>query len=314
MTKQGEMMVDLFETTGFSHSVLNDPEAAHLVVHHNKVLGSHLVPGLHVDVKELEDGIDAVLKLDEGVKIKKPVHICFGMLPEKGVQRINMNVEIGKNSRIAIYAHCTFPYAVDIQHIMDAKIHIGENAEYKYMERHIHDKNGGVKVYPRAVVELDRGAVFMSGFELLKGRVGLIDIDYETTCRENSVMEMTAKIDGKGEDIIKIKEVGNLIGENARGVLTSRVAVRGSARADVYNKLTATAANARGHVDCKEIIQDNGIANAVPIVEVRHPKAHVTHEASIGSVDSKELETLMARGLNEDEAVELIIQGLLEGR
>ncbi|MCR4397120.1 MAG: SufD family Fe-S cluster assembly protein, partial [Candidatus Saccharicenans sp.] len=31
----------------------------------------------------------------------------------------------------------------------------------------------------------------------------------------------------------------------------------------------------------------------------------------IGSVDSKQLQTLMARGLSEDEAVDLIIEGLL---
>jgi len=58
-------------------------------------------------------------------------------------------------------------------------------------------------------------------------------------------------------------------------------------------------------------VQDNAIAKAVPIVEVKHPKAHVTHEAAIGSVDSKQLETLMSRGLTENEAVEFIIQGLL---
>jgi Fe-S cluster assembly scaffold protein SufB len=75
--------------------------------------------------------------------------------------------------------------------------------------------------------------------------------------------------------------------------------------------LTADAAFARGHVDCKEIVQDNGVATAVPIVEVHHPKAHITHEAAIGSVDSKQLETLMSRGLSEDDAVELIINGLL---
>ncbi|MFO7946808.1 MAG: SufD family Fe-S cluster assembly protein, partial [Armatimonadota bacterium] len=66
-----------------------------------------------------------------------------------------------------------------------------------------------------------------------------------------------------------------------------------------------------GHVDCREIIQDNGVARAVPIVEVRHPQAHVTHEAAIGSVDSKQLQTLLSRGLSEDEAEDLIIQGLL---
>jgi Fe-S cluster assembly scaffold protein SufB len=53
------------------------------------------------------------------------------------------------------------------------------------------------------------------------------------------------------------------------------------------------------------------VARAIPVVEVRHPKAHVTHEAAIGSVDSKQLQTLMSRGLSEDAAVDLIVQGLL---
>jgi Fe-S cluster assembly scaffold protein SufB len=101
------------------------------------------------------------------------------------------------------------------------------------------------------------------------------------------------------------------VGEGARGVMTSRIAVRDNAKAEVYNDLTASAAYTRGHVDCKEIIQGSGIAKAVPIVQVGHPKAHVTHEAAIGSVDNKQLETLMARGLSEDDAVNLIIEGLL---
>ena len=89
--------------------------------------------------------------------------------------------------------------------------------------------------------------------------------------------------------------------------------MRDNAKAEVYNIMKATAPYARGHVDCKEIIQGNGVATAIPVVEVKHPKAHVTHEAAIGSVDSKQLQTLMARGLDEEEAVELIIDGLLSG-
>ncbi|MGQ9767684.1 MAG: SufD family Fe-S cluster assembly protein, partial [Anaerolineae bacterium] len=47
------------------------------------------------------------------------------------------------------------------------------------------------------------------------------------------------------------------------------------------------------------------------IVLVRNDRAQVTHEASIGSVNRKELETLMARGLDEDAAVDVIIRGML---
>jgi hypothetical protein len=168
-----------------------------------------------------------------------------------------------------------------------------------------------VLVLPKARVKVGRRARFNTEFELIKGRVGKIDVDYEAEIGAESVLEMKARINGRGSDEIKLNETGHLTGERARGVLTSYIAVREQARAEIRNMLVATAPFARGHVDCKEIVQDQATATAVPIVDVKHPKAHVTHEASIGSVDAKQLETLMARGLSEDDAVELIIQGLL---
>ncbi len=54
------------------------------------------------------------------------------------------------------------------------------------------------------------------------------------------------------------------------------------------------------------------VANAIPVVRVRDDRAYVTHEAAIGTVNKKELETLMARGLTEEEAVDVIIRGMLQ--
>lgn len=54
------------------------------------------------------------------------------------------------------------------------------------------------------------------------------------------------------------------------------------------------------------------VANAIPVVRVRDARAYVTHEAAIGTVNKKELETLMARGLTEEEAVDVIIRGMLQ--
>jgi len=44
---------------------------------------------------------------------------------------------------------------------------------------------------------------------------------------------------------------------------------------------------------------------------VRNENARVTHEASVGKINQKELETLMTRGLSEDEATELIIEAMM---
>jgi hypothetical protein len=291
--------------------IFKNQNIAHLFIHHHKIVGSHLVKGLNVDVKELKNKIKVTIDVERGAVIEKPVHMCFGMIPKTGVQHLVMDVNIHENASVGIIAHCAFPNATNIQHIMDAEIKIGENATYSYFERHIHGTSGGVKVIPNAKIHLEDGAKFRSEFELLKGRAGVIDIDYETFCKHRSILEMMARINAKKDDKIIIRETGHLNGDHARGVLTSRVAVRDKAQAEVYNKITASGSYARGHVDCTEIIQDDGIVSAVPIVEVNNPKAHITHEASLGSVDSKQLQTLMARGLNEEDATDLIIQGLL---
>ena len=311
MSKKDELLKRLLDSIGMKDPHGLGEDVARLEVHHNQVIGAHMVPGLEVDVNERDDGIDAEIRVEPGVNIAKPVHLCFGMLPEKGVQEIVLDIVIEENACASFIAHCTFPNAKDILHKMDAKITVAAGANYSYFERHVHGPHGGVVVVPKALVALGEGARFKTEFELIKGRCGKIDFDYETTCQAHSVLEMVARISARGNDVIRIRETAILCGEGARAVLKSYLALRDEAKAEVYNTLRATAPYARGHVDCKEIVQDNAVAKAVPVVEVSHPTAHVTHEAAIGSVDSKQLQTMMARGLTEDEAVDLIIEGLL---
>ena len=284
---------------------------ARIEIHHNRVLGLHLVPGLEVDAEEQEDGVEAKIRVTRGTIISKPVQVCFGMVPEDGVQRIVLDVQIEEQSRVGIIAHCIFPNARRIRHEMDARLTIGKGAEYAYLERHVHGIDGGVLVLAKTRVSVLEEASYQTDFELIRGRAGEIDLDVEVTGQRNSVTEVSTRISAAGNDRIRLSETAHLVGEYARGALTSHIALRNSARADIYNTLNASAPYARGHVDCKEIVQDDAVARAIPTVEVTHPKAHVTHEAAIGSVDSKQLETLMSRGLDEDQAIDLIIQGLL---
>jgi len=308
MDRQG-LIVALYESLG--ETCVTDEDVAHIEIHGNRVLGMHLVPGFEVEAEERDDGIAAQIRVRRDARIARPVRVCFGLLPESGVQRIRMNIEMEENARVAILASCTFPNAVEVLHTMDADILIGKGADYVYLERHVHGDKGGVTVVPKTRVRLEEGARFRTDFELLKGRAGSIDIDYDAVCGARSVLEMSARCFGRNDDRIHINEKAHLAGEWARAVLVTNIAVRDRARAEVENTLIASAPNARGHVDCKEIVQDEAFARAVPVVEVHHPKAHVTHEAAIGSVDDKQLETLMSRGLDEDTASNLIIEGLL---
>ncbi len=307
-----DIVKQLLESAGLEPAQVQEANVARLQVHGNRVIGSHLVPGLDVDVQEEQDGINATIIVREGTRIVNPVHLCFGLIPDSGVQLIDMDVRIEREAQATVWAHCTFPNAVDVTHKMDARIDVGPGASYSYIERHVHGPAGGVVVLPKAHVNLRENASYRTEFELIKGRIGHMEIDYETDCAAGCVLEMTVRVAGRGDDTLIIRETGHLNGEKSRAVLQSYIALREDARAEVFNTITADADGARGHVDCKEIVQDRAHAKAVPIVDVRHPGAHVTHEAAIGSVDNKQLETLLARGLFEDQAVDLIIEGLLQ--
>ncbi len=64
-------------------------------------------------------------------------------------------------------------------------------------------------------------------------------------------------------------------------------------------------------MDCTEVVRDRAEARNTPLVVVRDDQAQVTHEAAIGTVNRKELESLLARGLDEEAAVDLIIRGMI---
>jgi len=138
-----------------------------------------------------------------------------------------------------------------------------------------------------------------------------MDIDVEVDAQENALVELNAKAYGIQRDQIRVREIIRLNGKNAHGLAKTRIAVKDQAVSDVVTITEGNAPAAKGHMDCTEIVRDNGRASNNPVVQVSNSLAQVTHEAAIGTVNRKELETLMARGMSEDDAVDLIIRAMI---
>ena len=307
-----DVLMKAYGEAGGDKAILEDKDIAHLVASGHKLLSMKSVEGLEIDARETLTGVSAKVTVKEGTKIKNPVHLCFGILHKRGTQKIKMDVRLEKNASAHFIAHCIFPKAEKVRHIMDAVVEIGEGAEMRYSETHYHGPYGGIEVVPKSVVRIGRNGRYLADFTLIEGRVGTLDIDYSVEAGENAVTELTAKVFGHANDEIKIKEKVVLKGDNARGLIKTRVAVEDEASAEVTGITEGNAAGARGHVDCMEIVKDKAIAKAIPIVNVTNPLAKVTHEAAIGSVDKRQMETLMAHGLTPEEAVDIIVKGILK--
>jgi hypothetical protein len=307
-----EGMLQAYEKAGGSAVNLRSNTVANLLVHENKILNANEAPGIKLGTEQRASGVSISLIVEEGRKIEHPVHLCFGILPKKGLQEIELNIEAQANSEVSVIAHCIFPNAVDVIHKMNAEIEIGDNAKFSYNETHYHGESGGVKVIPKAKIKVGNRGVYRSTFALIHGCVGMLDYDFEVFGEERSVTELLVKAFGKKEDDIRILEIIHLDGREARGLAKSRLVLSDNAKAIVRGETYGNAPLARGHVDCLEIVNGEGVvARAIPVVYVSNKEAKVTHEAAIGSIDKKQLQTLMARGLSEEEAVDIIATGIL---
>jgi len=306
-------MIDAYQKAGGDKGVLKSKDTAKLVVHENRVLANDGIKGLKIDTEETESGVRVNFTIEKGTKIDRPVHLCFGLLPKEGLQEIIMKVDAGADSEVSVIAHCIFPNAVKVIHKMDADINIGANAKFDYKETHYHGEDGGIEVIPKAKVRVEKGGVWQSTFALSQGLVGKLDYDFEVFCQEKAVAELVVKAYGRGSDDIKILEKIHLDGRGARGMAKSRIVLSDKAKAEVRGETYGNAPYSRGHVDCMELVNGTeAVAVAIPIVSVTNDTAKVTHEAAIGSIDRKQVETLMARGLDENEAVDVIVRGILK--
>lgn len=311
-SKEFQAIAEAYEQSGGDPGALLDERFASLVISGNRVLGLNRVSGLKIEVEELPDGVRAEVTVAPRTVIERPVHLCFGVLPQEGLQRILSRFEIGEGAKVKFLAHCSFPNAVRVQHIMESEVEIGKGAVMEYNETHFHGPAGGAEVYPHAKVEIVEGGSYRSEFKLIQGAVGLLDIDYEVHLASRATAELVTKVNGKGEDRIMIKESLYLNGEYSRGLVKSRVVLQDRAEAEFTGEAVGAAPFARGHIDCTEILRGTEAkAVTVPKLTVIDERAKLTHEAAIGRINMKELETLMARGLSEDEAVEVVVRGLL---
>lgn len=102
------------------------------------------------------------------------------------------------------------------------------------------------------------------------------------------------------------------IGKNSRSTIISKGISVGRAQ-NTYRglvKVLPTAENVRNFTQCDSLLlSDTSGAHTVPYIEVKNPSAQIEHEATTSKISDDQLFYAMSRGLSEEEAVALIVNG-----
>jgi Fe-S cluster assembly protein SufB len=102
------------------------------------------------------------------------------------------------------------------------------------------------------------------------------------------------------------------IGKNTRSRIVSKGISAGHAQQTYRGlvRITPKASGARNHTQCDSLlIGDTCGAHTVPYIESRNASARVEHEATTSKIGEDQLFYCRQRGIGEEEAVALIVNG-----
>src|SRR5919205_824890 len=106
-----------------------------------------------------------------------------------------------------------------------------------------------------------------------------------------------------------------LMEEGARGQILSKSISKGTGRSSYRGlvKVYKGAEEVRSNVVCDALLLDEtSKTDTYPYIEVEEERASIGHEATVSKVAEEQIFYLMSRGLTEDEAMSMIVNGFIE--
>ncbi|MEZ4525080.1 MAG: SufD family Fe-S cluster assembly protein [Desulfobacterales bacterium] len=244
-----------------------------------------------------------------GVKVPHPVQSCLYIAKEGFSQNVHNVVVAEENSEIHIITGCaTAPRLDSGLHVGISEFYVKKGARLTFTM--IHDWGKNVSVRPRTVTHVEAGGVLVSNYISLKP-VGNLQM-FPTTWLdgENAVARFNSILVAAKDACLDVGSRVILNAPGTRAEIISRGITSGGtiiARGDLVGKYPGI----RAHLECKGLILKEGIMHAIPELRGYVPGVEMSHEAAVGKIDRREIEYLMARGLEEEEAVSTIVRGFL---
>ena len=244
-----------------------------------------------------------------GVKSSQPVQACLYIASENFSQHVHNIVIAEEYSELHIITGCaTAPHLVSGLHVGVSEFYVKKGARLTFTM--VHDWGEKINVRPRTVTRVAEGGTIISNYISLRpvGSLQMFPTTYlegrGAVARFNSILVASrgSHLDVGSRVILSAPETRAEI--ISRGITTGGTII---ARGDLIGKV----AGVKAHLECKGLILNNGLMHAIPELSGYVPGVEMSHEAAVGKIDKREIEYLMARGLDEESAISTIVRGFL---
>lgn len=253
------------------------------------------------------------LYIPKGVKIKEPLQAYFRM-NAMGMGQFEHTLIIVEEGAEAHYIEgCSAPrYGVDSLHAGGVEIYVKEGARFRYSSVESWSKDAYNLNTKRSIVEKDAHMEWVGGnfgsnttmlypCSILVGEGASADHLGVAFANQGQIQDTGAKVIHAASNTSSNIVMKSISQNGGKAVYRGLVEVK--EKAD----------NAAVSVKCDALLlDDKSSSDTIPVMKINNASTTIAHEASAGKINAEDLFYLRSRGVKEDEAAAMIVNGFIE--
>ena len=251
--------------------------------------------------------------IPEGVDVEIPLQAYFRMNARAMGQFEHTLIVVETGARLHYIEGCSAPrYETASLHAGGVEIFVAKGAKCRYSSVENWSKNTYNLNTKRARVEAD-GVIEWVGGNLGSGVTMLYPCSILLGERARAD-HISIAFAGRGQDQDTGAKVYHLA-PGTRSTVKAKSISQGGGRTNYRGHLFIRkgATGAKSNVTCDALMFDaESKTDTMPAIEVKERDVEVAHEARVGRISDENIFYLRSRGLTEQEAIEMIVNGFLE--
>ena len=246
-----------------------------------------------------------------GAKIEFPLQACLYMGREGMIQNVHNIIIAEEGSEFHIISGCTSDtHVTQGVHIGISEFYVKDNAKITFTM--IHNWAENLVVRPRSSTRMGKNSVFMSNYVCMKPVKDIQMYPSATMEGENGVARYNTVVVAPKGSHLDLGSKAILKAKGCRAELVARTISRGGYIAS-RGLIQGEVADTKAHLECRGLLlDDEGVIYAVPELLGTVQGVDLSHEAAVGKINEDEIQYLMARGVDADNATALIVRGFLD--